>query len=83
MNREHPFSRRTLLGGIGATIAAGAYAPARAQAADWQDGAPPEWQRILTAARDANYSYAGAMAILLALLIFVISGPFLRRISSR
>ena len=37
----------------------------------------------LTAARDANYSYAGALAILLALLIFAISGPFLRRISSR
>jgi ABC-type sugar transport system permease subunit len=37
----------------------------------------------LTAARDANYSYAGALAILLALLIFAISGPFLRRIASR
>jgi multiple sugar transport system permease protein len=47
------------------------------------DNITPNLYLYLTAARDANYSYAGAMAILLALLIFVISGPFLRRISSR
>jgi multiple sugar transport system permease protein len=47
------------------------------------DNITPNLYLYLTAARDANYSYAGAMAILLALLIFLISGPFLRRISSR
>jgi multiple sugar transport system permease protein len=47
------------------------------------DNITPNLYLYLTAARDANYSYAGAMAILLALLIFVISGPFLRRINSR
>src|ERR1700724_3799941 len=47
------------------------------------DNVTPNLYLYLTAARDANYSYAGALAILLALLIFVISGPFLRRISSR
>jgi multiple sugar transport system permease protein len=46
------------------------------------DNITPNLYLYLTAARDANYSYAGAMAILLALLIFVISGPFLRRVSS-
>ena len=47
------------------------------------DNITPNLYLYLTAARDANYSYAGALAILLALLIFVISGPFLRRISSK
>ncbi len=47
------------------------------------DNVTPNLYLYLTAARDANYSYAGAMAILLALLIFALSGPFLRRISSR
>jgi multiple sugar transport system permease protein len=47
------------------------------------DNITPNLYLYLTAARDANYSYAGALAILLALLIFVISGPFLRRIASR
>lgn len=47
------------------------------------DNITPNLYLYLTAARDANYSYAGAMAILLALLIFVISGPLLRRISAR
>jgi multiple sugar transport system permease protein len=47
------------------------------------DNITPNLYLYLTAARDANYSYAGAMAILLALLIFALSGPFLRRISSR
>jgi multiple sugar transport system permease protein len=47
------------------------------------DNITPNLYLYLTAARDANYSYAGALAILLALLIFVISGPFLRRIGSR
>jgi multiple sugar transport system permease protein len=47
------------------------------------DNITPNLYLYLTAARDANYSYAGAMAILLAILIFAISGPFLRRISSR
>ena len=47
------------------------------------DNITPNLYLYLTAARDANYSYAGALAILLAVLIFVISGPFLRRISSR
>ena len=47
------------------------------------DNITPNLYLYLTAARDANYYYAGALAILLALLIFVISGPFLRRIASR
>jgi ABC-type sugar transport system permease subunit len=47
------------------------------------DNITPNLYLYLTAARDANYSYAGALAILLALLIFAISGPFLRRITSR
>jgi multiple sugar transport system permease protein len=47
------------------------------------DNITPNLYLYLTAARDANYSYAGALAILLALLIFAISGPFLRRIASR
>ena len=47
------------------------------------DNITPNLYLYQTAARDANYSYAGALAILLALLIFAISGPFLRRISSR
>jgi multiple sugar transport system permease protein len=47
------------------------------------DNITPNLYLYLTAARDANYSYAGALAILLALLIFVISGPFLRRIGSK
>ena len=47
------------------------------------DNITPNLYLYLTAARDANYYYAGALAILLALLIFVISGPFLRRIASQ
>ena len=47
------------------------------------DNITPNLYLYLTAARDANYSYAGALAILLALLIFIISGPFLRRVGSR
>jgi multiple sugar transport system permease protein len=47
------------------------------------DNVTPNLYLYLTAARDANYSYAGALAVLLALLIFVISGPFLRRIGSQ
>lgn len=47
------------------------------------DNITPNLYLYLTAVRDANYSYAGAMAILLALLIFALSGPFLRRIGSR
>ena len=47
------------------------------------DNITPNLYLYLTAARDANYSYAGAMAVLLALLIFVISGPLLRRLGSK
>jgi multiple sugar transport system permease protein len=47
------------------------------------DNITPNLYLYLTAARDANYSYSGAMAILLALLVFALSGPFLRRIGSR
>jgi multiple sugar transport system permease protein len=47
------------------------------------DNITPNLYLYLTAARDANYYYAGALAMLLALLIFVISGPFLRRIAAR
>jgi multiple sugar transport system permease protein len=47
------------------------------------DNITPNLYLYLTAARDANYSYAGALAILLAVLIFVLSGGFLRRVGSR
>jgi multiple sugar transport system permease protein len=47
------------------------------------DNITPNLYLYLTAARDANYSYAGALAVLLAVLIFIISGPFLRGIGSR
>lgn len=47
------------------------------------DNITPNLYLYLTAARDANYSYAGALAILLAILIFVLSGGFLRRVGSR
>jgi multiple sugar transport system permease protein len=47
------------------------------------DNITPNLYLYLTAARDANYSYAGALAILLAILIFVLSGAFLRRVGSR
>jgi multiple sugar transport system permease protein len=47
------------------------------------DNITPNLYLYLTAARDANYSYAGALAILLALLIFIISGVFLRQVGSR
>ena len=47
------------------------------------DNITPNLYLYLTAARDANYSYAGAMAVLLALLIFVISWPLLRRLGAK
>lgn len=47
------------------------------------DNITPNLYLYLTAARDANYSYAGALAILLAVLIFAVSGAFLRRVGSR
>src|SRR6516164_9068955 len=47
------------------------------------DNVTPNLYLYLTAARDSNYSYAGALAILLAVLIIIISGVFLRRASSR
>jgi len=47
------------------------------------DNITPNLYLYLTAARDANYSYAGALAILLAILIFALSGVFLRRAGSR
>ncbi len=47
------------------------------------DNITPNLYLYLTAARDANYSYAGALAILLAVLIFALSGAFLRRVGSR
>ncbi len=45
------------------------------------DNITPNLYLYLTAARDANYSYSGALAVLLALLIFVLSAPLLRRLS--
>jgi multiple sugar transport system permease protein len=47
------------------------------------DNITPNLYLYLTAARDANYSYAGALAVALAALIFVLSAPLLRRIASR
>ena len=47
------------------------------------DNITPNLYLYLTAARDANYAYAGAMAILIAAVIFLISGAFLRRVGSQ
>ena len=47
------------------------------------DNITPNLYLYLTAARDTNYSYAGALAVLLAALIFVLSVPLLRRLSRR
>ena len=47
------------------------------------DNITPNLYPYLTAARDANYSYSGALAVLLAVLIFILSAPLLRRISRR
>jgi multiple sugar transport system permease protein len=47
------------------------------------DNITPNLYLYLTAARDANYSYAGALAILLAVLIFIVSGAFIRRADTR
>jgi multiple sugar transport system permease protein len=47
------------------------------------DNITPNLYLYLTAARDANYSYAGALAILLGVLVFALSGAFLRRAGSR
>jgi len=52
MNAQR-FSRRAILSGLGATalLASGSRSFAADQAADWQDGAPPEWSKILKAAQ--------------------------------
>ena len=53
MTQEKFFSRRDLLAGslaTGAVLGAGTRGFAQANA-DWQDGAPPEWNRVLAAAR--------------------------------
>jgi multiple sugar transport system permease protein len=47
------------------------------------DNITPNLYLYLTAARDANYSYAGALAIVLAAIIIVISAAFLRRVDSK
>ncbi len=47
------------------------------------DNITPNLYIYLTAARDANYAYAAALAILLAMLIFVLSGAFLRKLGPR
>jgi multiple sugar transport system permease protein len=47
------------------------------------DNITPNLYLYLTAARDANYAYAGALAILIAAVIFLISGGFLRRTGSQ
>jgi multiple sugar transport system permease protein len=47
------------------------------------DNITPNLYLYFTAARDANYSYAGALAVLLAGVIFAISGAFLRKLSAR
>lgn len=44
-------SRRNVLTGIGAAAFATGAARAQTQATDWQAGAPPQWQRVLAAAR--------------------------------
>jgi multiple sugar transport system permease protein len=47
------------------------------------DNITPNMYLYLTAARDANYGYAGALAALLAIVVFMISGFFLRRFTPR
>lgn len=52
MTTVQSFSRRTVLTGLGASALLAAQSREQARAAtDWQDGAPAEWNRILTAAR--------------------------------
>src|SRR5262249_51262301 len=56
------FSRRTVLVGLAGT----ALTPmsARSAAGDWQDGAPPEWGRVLSAARtEGQVTVAGFPAL--------------------
>jgi multiple sugar transport system permease protein len=47
------------------------------------DNITPNLYLYLTAARDANYGYAGALAALLAIVVFAISGFFLRRVGPK
>ena len=47
------------------------------------DNITPNMYLYLTAARDANYGYAGALAALLAIVVLPISGFYLRRFTSR
>ena len=47
------------------------------------DNITPNLYLYLTAARDANYGYAGALAALLAMVVFPISGFFLRRVGPK
>jgi ABC-type Fe3+ transport system substrate-binding protein len=46
-----PFSRRLLLGGLGATALCARPQGLQAAEADWQEGASAEWGRVLAAAR--------------------------------
>jgi ABC-type Fe3+ transport system substrate-binding protein len=51
MTSECPFTRRQLLAGLGSTVAMSAFGSTGAAAADWQAGAPPQWETIMKAAR--------------------------------
>jgi ABC-type Fe3+ transport system substrate-binding protein len=46
---EQSLSRRALLVGLGGTVLAATTGPSTA--AEWQDGASPDWERVLSAAR--------------------------------
>jgi len=58
------FSRRTLLTGLGATALLAPAASPNAADADWQQGASPEWERVLTAARAEGQITVAAFPLL-------------------
>ncbi|HXQ49916.1 MAG TPA: extracellular solute-binding protein [Stellaceae bacterium] len=61
--QQQAVSRRTILGGIGATAIIGA-AGAQSAASDWQAGAPPEWATVLAKARAEGQVTVAAFAAL-------------------
>jgi ABC-type Fe3+ transport system substrate-binding protein len=60
---ERPFSRRAFLTGLSATTLLTIDSP-RAASAAWQDGAPPEWTRVLAAARAEGQVTVAAFPLL-------------------
>jgi ABC-type Fe3+ transport system substrate-binding protein len=64
MTTGFPFTRRQFVAGLGSAAAASAFGSSPANAADWQAGAPPEWDRIMKAARaEGEVTVAGFPAL--------------------